>query len=181
MLLLLFTSAWCWRFSPPLKSSWTRLPKSGQLVGPGRASRLCGHRAVGTASLASSTQTEDVGLKCCSPTDFFFSTSMICGAFWICVLIFSKTPSFGKKLCVIWREVSGECVNVPSQMSLSLKWGYTLPQYIPMAAYIPSEHGTNQKSVLHDVEVEPTIHFWVHVVSISTPLIPGKCPRPLPA
>lgn len=41
--MLRFTSAWCCLFSPPLRRMSTRLPSTGQLVGPGRVDRECGH------------------------------------------------------------------------------------------------------------------------------------------
>lgn len=92
---------------------------------------------------------------------------------------YRKSCLCAKKRCVIWRDI-WRVRKRRSQITLSLKCVYTLPQYILMAACIPAEHGTNQKSAQHDVEVEPTIHLWIHVVSISTPLGPRKCPRPLP-
>lgn len=92
-----FTRASCCLVRPPFRSSSNRLPTTGQLVGPGMSSRLCaldaacGQRAASAASFSSRTHTEDVGLKCCSPKDFFFSTSTIWGTFWICALIVETT------------------------------------------------------------------------------------------
>lgn len=93
------TSASCCLVRPPFRRSSNRLPTTGQLVGPGIASRLCaldaawGQRAASTASFSPRTHTEEVGLKCCSPKDFFFSTSTIWGTFWICALIVKTNAS----------------------------------------------------------------------------------------
>lgn len=93
----IFTKASCCLVKPPFRNSSNRLPTTGQLVGPGMLSRLCaldaacGQRAASAASFSPRTHTEDVGLKCCSPKDFFFSTSTIWGTFWICALIVETT------------------------------------------------------------------------------------------
>lgn len=95
--MFIFTRASCCLVRPPFRSSSKRLPTTGQFVGPGMLSRLCaldaacGQRAASAASFSPRTHTEDVGLKCCSPKDFFFSTSTIWGTFWICALIVEAT------------------------------------------------------------------------------------------
>lgn len=106
------TSASCCLVRPPLRRSSNRLPTRGQLVGPGIASRLWareaawGHRAASRASFSSRTHTEDVGLKCCSPTDFCLSSSTIWGAFFICALIltnaFMSVPEQSLQLCLCY-------------------------------------------------------------------------------
>lgn len=96
------TRASCCLVRPPLRMSSTKLPTSGQFAGPGIASRLCAleaawaHGAASTASFSPSTHTEDVGLKCCNPTGFFFSSSTIWGTFLICALILKFVAFFLK-------------------------------------------------------------------------------------
>lgn len=176
------TSASCCLVRPPFRRSSNRLPTTGQLVGPGIASRLCaldaawGQRAASTASFSPRTHTEDVGLKCCSPKDFFFSTSTIWGTFWICALIV-KTNT-----CVRSDAEYSECCSfflsskqLPSLSVLSLWVSRFLEVshlhaniYTPRA-FIPAPHRTNQGPVLHGVDVEPTIHLWIHVGRIAWP------------
>ena len=173
------TSASCCLVRPPLRISSIKLPNRGQLVGPGIASMLCardaawGHVGTAATSFSSSTHTDDVAFKCCSPTDFFFRNSTICGTFCICALILylsvwesrlynsAKCPLAVIRLRLVsflWFLVSWKC--------------HTLRQYIyTPRVFIPAVCLTNQGSVLHGVAVEPTIHWWVHVRSTAWPQI----------
>lgn len=142
------TSASCCLLSPPLRRSSIRLPTRGQLVGPGIASKLCaleaawGHRAASTASFCSRTHTEDVGLKCCSPTVFFFSSSTIWGTFWICALILSSGSLKSKPNVLV-----GFFFSSIRETSCFLELSHFCCIIYPESVY-SCQHRTNQGSVL---------------------------------
>lgn len=166
--------------------SSTKLPTSGQLAGPGIASRLCAleaawaHGAASTASFSSRTHTEDVGLKCCSPTGFFFSSSTIWGTFLICALILKFVSFFLKmrKYLMFNSVLLAKLFFIILGVSLSWKC-QSLPQYIyPESVY--SFCTPNQSGACPALCGRQAHHSFMdpRLEDRMTPDRPRKCPRP---